>query len=351
MTLIPLPGWRLPGSRLGALGECSLVIPTYQRPDDLVSLLDALAAAPDPPAEVAVVDGTPNGAVQRAVRAWREGRSAAFDLLYVSSPKGLTLQRNAGIDVTSGRYVFFLDDDAIPLPGYFAAIRNVFEHDEERRIGAVGGAIVNQMDRPLSGRWRLRLALGLAPRVEPGTYHASGTSTPRALLKPFTGVRRMDILPGCAFAFRREVLERERFSQFFSGYSQGEDLEMSLRVGRGWTLVTCGDAHVVHNTAPGGRPGSFAKGRMEVRNRHFIWKRHAGNPAWIDRLRFWADFAFLFAMDAAWFLRRPWRSGALSHAFGVAAGAAECLFAPPRYQEPAPRRAYEFRGEEMKVTA
>jgi GT2 family glycosyltransferase len=344
-----LRGWRLPRALPGALADCSLVVPTYQRPEDLTTLLEALAALADPPAEMVIVDGTPGTHVEAAITAWARGRQLRFDLVYASSPKGLTRQRNVGIDLSSHPYVFFLDDDAVPLAGYFTGIRRVFAEDREHRVGAVGGAIVNQINRAIPRRWRLRLALGLVPRVEPGTYHHSGTSTPRGLQKPFTGTKPVDVLPGCAFAFRREVLEQERFSEFFDGYSQGEDLEMSLRVGRRWKVISSGDARVIHKPAAGGRPGSFAKGRMEVRNRFFIWKRYSSNAPLVDRARFWSDLLFLFVMDAVWFCARPWRLRVLAHGFGILCAAAECLVSPPRYEQPPARRTYELNAARESV--
>ncbi len=337
-TLVALPGWRAPCAGGAGVEGCSLVIPTFERPRETLALLAHLAALPDRPVEVVVVDGSPGGDLDVALRQWSATLALPFALVYVRALRGLTRQRNAGIDISSGRYIFFLDDDAVPQPGYFAAVARVFERNPA--VGGVGGAIVNQMDRPLNRRWRLRRVLGLAPPVEPDTWHASGTSVPRALLKPFSGTRPVDLLPGCALAFRREVLQRCRFSEFFDGYAQGEDLEMSLRVGRHWKLLSCGEARVEHRTAPGGRPGSFSKGRMEARNRYFIWKRHAAGAGALDRARFWADLVFLVAMDAGWFCLRPWRGGPLAHGLGVACGAAGCLLTPPRYTEPPARQRY-----------
>jgi GT2 family glycosyltransferase len=340
-----LSGWRIRASAPGALRGASLVVPTYKRPEEVLHLLGALAAqadaaSPDTPEEVVIVDGSPDDGIARRIREWVHGRALAFDLAYVRTPAGLTRQRNAGVDVTHGKYVFFLDDDSVPLTGYFREIYRIFEKDEKRRIGAVGGSVLNEMDKTIPRRWRLRLALSLTPPVPPMTYHPSGTSTPKGLMKPFRGVRPVDVLPGCAFTFRREVFAKHRFSEFFNGYSQGEDLEMSLRVGCYWDVVCSGDAHVLHHPATGGRPASFAKGRMEIRNRYFIWKRYSRNPAFIDRMRFWLDALFLVAMDCAWFCRRPWKQHSLAHAAGVLWAAAECLIAPPQYREPHARPVY-----------
>jgi GT2 family glycosyltransferase len=340
-----LPGWHIPAKASGAFADCSLILATYKRPDEVISLVKALAQRSDVPAEIVIADGCPEMNLGQRLASWMTGDVAPFDLVYVRCPAGLTRQRNIGIDLSTRQYVFFLDDDALPLDNYFREIRRTFSDDSERKIGAVGGSVINELDRPISGRWKLRLALGIVPKVQPMTYAPCGTSTPKGLLRRFSGVRQVDVLPGCAFAFRREVLEQHRFSSFFDGYSQGEDLEMSLRVARDWTVVCCGDAEVLHHPATAGRPPSFAKGRMEVRNRFFIWKRHRPATRAIDRLRFWLDIALLIIFDILHWLRRPWRGSHLSHAAGLLRGACQCVFAPPCFPEPPAHKEYSLATE------
>lgn len=350
-SLRSVPGWRKSsGERAGQLSDCCLVVPTYRRVNEIIALMKALCAQEELPAEVVVVDGTPDDSVQCRLREFASGRSLPFDLLYVKSPSGLTRQRNVGIDASRGEYVFFLDDDCIPRSGYFRTIREVFEGDRDGAIGAVCGTILNEIDRPLSLRWKLRLALGLAPRHgRPGTYYPTATSVPLALAKPFSGIRDVDMLPGCTMAFRRRVLETSRFSAFFHGYAQGEDLEMSMRVRRGWRLVWSGDAHVEHHHAPGGRPKWFEKGRMEIRNRYFIWQRYTPHPSIRCRLHLWADFGYIFFYDLAGFVAHPRQPGYLALAFGVARGCLECLFQPPRHEESGARCEYEVHASNLDL--
>jgi len=347
-SLRPLRGWRAPGSG-SRLEDCCLVVATYARPDEVVRLLESLAGQAEVPAEVTVVDGSRDRRTEQAVQQWRAGARPPFDLLYVESPTGLTLQRNVGIDATGREFVFFLDDDCLPEPGYFRTIRDVFLEDSSREVGGVGGAIVNEIGGTMSRRWKLRLALGLYPRGEPGRYYPTATSVPVSLARPFSGTRPVDILPGCTMAFRREVFDRERFSSFFDGYSQGEDLEMSLRVGRTWKLLWCGDARVLHQHAAGGRPRSFEKGRMEIRNRYFIWKRRTPRAPLGERLHFWADVAYMLAYDAASFVLRGGRRADLKHAAGMVRGASECLLSSPRYVEPPAARQFVVRWEASRA--
>ncbi len=346
-----LPGWRVSPAREGALDDCCLVVATYNRHDEVIRLLDSLLDIPDAPAEVVLVDGHPSRELGALLRRWIDSHCAPFELAYVESPPGLTRQRNVGVDISSRDYVFFLDDDAVPLPGYFSEMRRVFLTDRERCVGGIAGCVINEMDRPLARRWKLRFALGLVPRLDPMIYHKSGTHTPRSLLKPFSGVRRVDVMPGCAWTFRREVFEAERFSCFFSGYSQGEDLEMSLRVGQRWTILCCGEARILHLPASHGRPVSYTRGRMEMRNRYFIWKRHTPRPAPRYAASFWLDTALLVVMDLAWFCARPWKVQPLGHAVGTLSEMVRCLTRPPRFEEPPARREYVLTPVEERELA
>jgi len=336
-------GWHVPGISDATLDDCTLIIATYQRPHDVSDLVEKINSLASKPFEVIVVDGSTNSETEQKLLEWTTRLSPSFDLVYAKSPAGLTRQRNVGIELSSGKYVFFLDDDCIPQGDYFREVRNVFEKDEARKVGAISGLILNEMNAPLSLRWRVRLALRMVPRLEAGIYHASGTALPPNLIPPFSGFRRIDTLSGCAMTFRREVLDQERFSEFFDGYSQGEDLEISLRIRKQWDILWCGDAHVLHLHASGGRPASFSKGVMEVRNKHFIWKRHRPHASQLDRFRFWLDVAFLIVADLLSFLRHPTQTYHLSHAGGLVRGSLLSLLVRPVYEEPASRTSYALR--------
>jgi glycosyltransferase involved in cell wall biosynthesis len=292
------------------------------------------------PAEVVVVDASPTDETEQVLLEIADSSCLPFELIYVRSPKGLTRQRNAGIDISTRQIAFFLDDDALPMGEYFAEVRQVFIDDAAEEIGAVGVCATNEMNKRIPLRWRIRHALRLVPRNEPFIYNDVGTSAPSALLRPFTGVRDVDLFPGYAFAVRRQIFDSLRFSEFFDGYSYGEDVEMSLRIRQNWRVVNCGDARLIHNVSPGGRPAAYDKGRMEVRNRYFIWRRYSSAASTLDKLRFHADLCFLVVIDLAWFLGHPWKRHHLSHALGLLSGAVSCVKCAPECQERKAHRQY-----------
>jgi len=337
-----LQGWKAEPSRKGGLADCTLVVATYKRPAKMLELLKCLDGLFDTPGEVVIVDGSPGRETENAVLEWVKARDLQFGLAYVSTPAGLTRQRNVGVDASSRDYVFFLDDDCLPLPGYFSSIAQVFRNDERGEVVAVCGSIINHMGRPLSNKWRVRLFLGLLPSCEGLKYYPTATSGPFSIVAPFSGLRPVDVVPGGASAYRRTIFDRHRFSEFFSGYAQGEDLEMSRRIASDGMLLWCGDAHVRHLPGTLGKPDSFQRGRMEVTNRYFIWRRHSPHPELSDRLRFWADIFYSMTCDTVGFVSKPRRGWMLRHALGTGRGVIDCIFAPPKYEEPAARKEYEI---------
>ncbi|MBL8291804.1 MAG: glycosyltransferase [Bryobacterales bacterium] len=329
--LFRLSGWRRARITGQPLDDCSLIVPTLRRHEDILALLTHLTKEPEPPGELVIVDGAGDGQLGLVLDRWAMDVSLPFDLVYVEGPRGLTLQRNVGIDVSHGQFVFFLDDDALPLEGYFRAIRTAFLTSPS--IGGVCGSLVLPPSARLPYRWRLRFALRIVPRIRPFAYHPSGTSVP-PILAPQAGTRPVDIMPGCAFALRREVFLQHRFSAFFTGYSYGEDVEMSLRVGKTWRLLCCGEALVIHRQAPTNRLHGFRKGRMEMLNRHFIWKRHVPHPGRINQFRFWADAALVVALDLL--------SARFAHSAGMIVAAGRCVFNEPTFEEGPAALEYEL---------
>jgi len=97
----------------------SVVIPTYERPDDLRICLNSLCEEiqqGSPTYEIIVTDDSKSDKSRRMVEAefpdvsWCKGKQ--------NGPAG---NRNAGVDRTKGQWIVFLDDDCIAQEGYLKA--------------------------------------------------------------------------------------------------------------------------------------------------------------------------------------------------------------------------------------
>ncbi len=101
-------------SRLASMGRVSVVIATYDRPDDLRRCLRALGAQrTEHELEVIVVDNHPASGVTAPVVA-----EFPFTRYVVEPRAGLSCARNSGIRVSTGDIVACTDDDALPDPSW-----------------------------------------------------------------------------------------------------------------------------------------------------------------------------------------------------------------------------------------
>jgi GT2 family glycosyltransferase len=100
--------------------ELSLVIPTYRREAVLVDTVRRCLALCPAPAEVLVVDQTPNHEpeTERALSAWLDTGHIRWIRLKTPS---ITHAMNQGLLLAKMPYVLFVDDDVIPEPDLLSA--------------------------------------------------------------------------------------------------------------------------------------------------------------------------------------------------------------------------------------
>src|SRR5579883_2173366 len=118
----------------------SVIICTYKRVDATRQLLRCLAAQTYRPFEVLVVDGSGDRCGTRAALAEtiRE-LSDRMDVRLIESAKGLTVQRNVGIDLAAGEIVAFFDDDVTIHSGFLAQTAELFEQPDMNDVGGIAG--------------------------------------------------------------------------------------------------------------------------------------------------------------------------------------------------------------------
>jgi hypothetical protein len=138
----------------------SIVICTHNRSADVVECLDALfSTTPNDNIEIVVVDSGSNEEHSRRVEQYLQSRpSVRYARLDVA---GTSLARNAGLRLARGEWVWWLDDDAIPMADWPENLTDVISQ-ADAKTAIVGGRVVPKFETDadvgrLTERWRLLL--------------------------------------------------------------------------------------------------------------------------------------------------------------------------------------------------
>jgi GT2 family glycosyltransferase len=120
--------------------EVSIVVATFDRPDDLRACLRSLVAqASARPREIIVVDNHPaSGLTKPVVDEFPEVRLAS------ESRQGLSYARNAGIAQSSGAIIVATDDDVVMNPDWLEKLLAPFERDDVMIV--TGNVLPAQLD-------------------------------------------------------------------------------------------------------------------------------------------------------------------------------------------------------------
>lgn len=273
----------------------SVCVPTAKRPEMVARLLRNLAGQTRLPDEILVVDASSDDETA-AVVAECQALFAPGVLRHLSSDLGLTLQRNVGIDNTTGELLCMVDDDVLLEPDCLQALEAFMTSPEGQRFGGVGTYITNLYGKPIHQYQRLYRRLALWESLTPGVWLYCGDFVPLNKLPPFTGVCEVQYLSGCAIMWRRAVFARVRpDSSFRFG---GEDRHLSLRVSQHWPIGVLGHARVQHDHWPEGvRRHPFAQAIRSMRNRAIILRQCDAKPSWrryvAHQLYQWLDLSRL----------------------------------------------------------
>lgn len=268
----------------------SIIIITYQRPDELNGVLENLLQQQRLPEEIVVIDNDPQGT-------GRQAELAAHALVKYHCPGenlGIPAGRNLGAARSHGDMLVFIDDDArFASP---VALQTVIDTFADAEI--IGAAF----------QVRNATTLEITPKEYPG-YSTAGWDEPHDVT----------YFVGCGFAMRRAVFtELGGFDETI--FYDGEELELAFRLlGAGWRIRYEPAVVVHHRVSPHGRKQTKTS-RWLVRNRIYVGVKHLRFPFCISYVVLWGVFAFLKAMrdgDLGGYLhgaRALWKDGLLKSA-------------------------------------
>ena len=278
--------------------DCSIVIATRHRPEPLRDTLASITRQTRMPREIIVVDSSLNG----ETRSVCESFTSVLPLKYISTAiRSSARQRNVGAEKISHPILIFLDDDVLLEPEFLERLIEPFDSDRGGCIGGVGGTIMNELLPEYStfNRKVLEFFLGVSLRdiggkvVGPAVQFVYGDIG--------RGCRDVDFLPSGACAYRKHVFDRYRFADSFEGYSFMEDVHLSYRVKRAYSLLQVGSARLRHLGLGSERRNDWvAHGESRVLNRHFVMIDAMGKDSLPDVLRLFGFELFYSVAAGFW---------------------------------------------------
>lgn len=188
-----------------------VIVASLSRPDNLEALLASLAEQTQIPAVVVLSIEKPADAPPLA--------NPPFEVQVIEGPRGLTLQRNRGLDALRGKvdYVLFVDDDYVPSRYAIAGIAAFF--DTHAEIAGISGRLIKDgINGPGIDRDTARAMVAeddLNGPVAPAEFTVS---------KPHGG------LYGCNMAYRCSMIEDAAFDPALPLYGWQEDIDFGGQI-------------------------------------------------------------------------------------------------------------------------
>jgi glycosyltransferase involved in cell wall biosynthesis len=246
----------------------SAVIPTVGRSEALRDTITSVLACDPLPRELLVVDGSEDRSAEEIVAALA---NAPIPVRHHSSPRGLTIQRNRGLDAAAGDVVVFLDDDVDLEPDVFAHLARAYE--DPNVIGATGRVIEPDAGRVVgkeSSSKRFLFGGGAE-----GGFTRFGY--PRRIID-LTQEQDVAFMQGCFMSVRRDIGIAVGFDENMTGYALAEDEDFSYRLSRRGRIRFLPQAVVRHKNLGFGTRDGRTFGRQVVVNRTYLFRKNFPRP-------------------------------------------------------------------------
>src|SRR5687768_4401296 len=250
--------------------RCSVVIPTYQRPELVGRTLDALARqtlARDA-YEVIVCDDAASEETRRQVDDWRAASGISTRYVRAATPRrGPAAMRNVGWRAAQGEIVAFTDDDTIPDPDWLR--QGLIALDNDAADAASGRIVVPLPEDPTEYERD-------AAQLEAAGFVTANCFCRRSVLASIGGFD----------------------PRFRTAWREDSDVLFGL-IKRGFDVVQAHDAVVVHPVRPAPWGESLRAERKHMYDALLYKKHRALYGEFISPRRPYLYYAILFALGVA----------------------------------------------------
>jgi len=266
----------------------TLIIPTFNRPNDLQKCLISVVNSTRKPDEVIIVDDAGKYDLSDIVKEILVDK-IEYKIIKNEKNVGHSTSRNIGIKNSKGDLIFFLDDDCEVLPDYFLEIEKIYLTDKEEKIGGIEGIIINDGSQEISPidsfftKFFMLNGIDKTSRIFPSGNSTQSNEEVKTI--------EVEILMGAA-SFRKKVYTDFKYNENFSGWSP-DDQEFSYRVSKKYKLLHHPKAKLYHYHVRQSRESEILNYSKRVWMHYIIWRRCV-DLSFINSLCFiWSEIGFL----------------------------------------------------------
>ena len=272
----------------------SIVIATRNRFDALTASVPMMLNQTPSPSQIILVDSSDN---HEAIKEHFLKLIGNFEgeLKIINSPRGLTLQRNVGLEHVTNPVVFFPDDDSVWYPNYAAEKLKVYESDASRCISAVCGMESTQSPdakatdasnykktkREKIISKLIRFKRKFENKYFPDPFQSIGkdriqrSNAIKNAPKLGENVVKVEYMTGFRMSFRTEAIRKHKFDEILKEYGLNEDIDASFSAWNEGIVVAARNARVYHHRSPEKRANGQKLGITSVLNRAYVTAKHS----------------------------------------------------------------------------
>jgi len=227
--------------------------------------------------EVIIVDGMSTDGTYEILKNMKKHKFTLLKNEKINAAAG----RNRGIEKAKGKFIAFVDGDAIPKKNWLSNIKSAFESSDAKVAGVGGPDLLPEDSSEKEKCIGLVMTSPLARggRINPSTQHTLSNEE-----------RSVGHIPTCNLCLKKSVLDEMK--GFDETFAKGQDLELNHRIKKaGYTLLYSPKVVVVHYRKDSFR--SFARQIYKwAKAKVAIIKKH-GVEGFLSHVYLWPVYALI----------------------------------------------------------
>jgi len=282
--------------------KITAIIPTKNRHDELMQIIGSLIEQTQEVDQIVIVDQSDESSLEDIKKNLAKSRKK-INLVYIHDKNisGLPQAKNIGVRKSSGRIIFFFDDDMILHKDYIENILEVYKKLPE--AAGVGGV---QSDKKSLVRAAIRRIFQRGPFCDERIYFALTKSKVTCPIK-------IGLLSGGLSSFRRDIFEKYLFDENLVGYALGEDADFCFRASKENIFFIYPLAKAVHKKSPLNRYSVKMMFESKICRNAYFYRKNVEKRL-INRMAYLWLNSGLF-LDSLFFTIRFWSLDAMKGLF------------------------------------